>query len=130
MTAEELAEFFHTTYERLSGQGRAWDELGDDNRATLIAAMREVLCQIFGSQFVAWQETSEAEYEKYLVTAEKWQIEQSRVCACGHSVNDHIDLPAPDGTPLLLCTQSPDCGDSDAAKGPLGLRCSIPEVHS
>lgn len=139
MTAEELAEFFHDTYERLAPaygyetrkeSAKPWSEVPAQNKALMVAVAREVLCQIFGSQFVAWQETSEAEYEKYLVTAEKWQIEQSRVCACGHSVNDHIDLPAPDGTPLLLCTQSPDCGDSDAAKGPLGLRCSIPEVHS
>ena len=145
MTAEELAEFFHTTYERLAPaygyetrkeSAKPWSEVPAQNKALMVAVAREVLCQIFGSQFVAWQETSEAGYEKYLVATEKRQIDQSRVCACGHKVSDHYNLEAPDGTPYLLCmapldrTNVPRCGDTKFLSG-VSPRCSVPaEVHS
>jgi hypothetical protein len=138
MTAEELARFFHDTYERLSGQGRSWSELGDDNKATLIAAMREVLCKLYGEDFVKWQETSKAEYAKYLLKRDKGVAEQFRVCKCGHTVSEHIPMPALDGTPYLLCTvaagckesNAPDCGEIQLP-GWIFPRCSVPaEVAS
>jgi hypothetical protein len=123
MTAEELARFFHDTYERLSGQGRSWSELGDDNKATLIAAMRVVLNKLHGEDFVKWQEASKAKYIEYLLKRDKELAEQFRICHCGHTVSEHIKLPAPDGTPLLLCMSDPKCGDAGAV---YMRRCSIP----
>jgi hypothetical protein len=52
MTAEELAEFFHTTYERLAPQygyktreesAVPWSEVPDDNKQLMIATCAEVL---------------------------------------------------------------------------------------
>lgn len=131
MNAEQLAQFFHETYDRLSGQERSWAELGDDNKATLIAAMREVLCKLFGSDFVKWQEQSAKDYEKYRVEYERQAAEQARICACGHAVSYHLSLAAPDSTPYLLCTVPPyTCGDF-RLPGWVSPRCSIPtEVPS
>jgi hypothetical protein len=132
MSPEELAQFFHETYERLSGQGRSWSELGDDNKATLIDAMREVLCKLYGEDFVKWQEISKAEYAEYLSKRDKELAEQFRVCKCGHTVSEHIPMPAPDGTPYLLCTaevsrkelNAPDCGEIQLP-GWIYPRCSV-----
>lgn len=139
MTAEELAEFFHTTYERLAPaygyetrkeSAKPWSEVPAQNKALMVAVAREVLCQIFGSQFVAWQETSEAEHEQFLITTERHRIEQTRVCDCGHPVSEHMRLPAPDETLYLLCTVAPGCGDTKFLGG-VSPRCSVPaEVHS
>jgi hypothetical protein len=125
MTAEELARFFHDTYERLSGQGRSWSELGDDNKATLIAAMRVVLCKLYGEEFIQLQEQSAAEFEVYTARIEKERARLLRVCACGHLVSEHMNMPAPDGTPLLLCTHSDECGDVQFDHC-LYPRCSVP----
>jgi hypothetical protein len=52
MTAEELARFFHETYERLAPQYKyetreesavPWDEVPEDNKALMIATAAEVL---------------------------------------------------------------------------------------
>jgi hypothetical protein len=52
MTAEELARFFHETYERLAPQFQyetredsavPWDEVPDDNKRLMIATAAEVL---------------------------------------------------------------------------------------
>jgi hypothetical protein len=52
MTAEELARFFHETYERLSPQYEyetredsavPWDEVPEDNKRLMIATCAEVL---------------------------------------------------------------------------------------
>jgi hypothetical protein len=52
MTAEELARFFHETYERLAPEysyetredsAVPWDEVPDDNRRLMIATAAEVL---------------------------------------------------------------------------------------
>jgi hypothetical protein len=52
MTAEELARFFHETYERLAPQYQyetreesavPWDEVPEDNKALMIATAAEVL---------------------------------------------------------------------------------------
>jgi hypothetical protein len=52
MTAEELARFFHETYERLAPQYQyetreesavPWDEVPEDNKALMIAPAAEVL---------------------------------------------------------------------------------------
>jgi hypothetical protein len=128
MSPEELAQFFHETYERLSGQGRPWSELGDDNKATLIDAMREVLNKLYGEDFVKWQEASKSIYTEYLLKRNAELAEQFRVCHCGHPVMEHIKLPAPNGTPLLMCTVGAECGDVDITPMP---RCSVPtEVAS
>jgi hypothetical protein len=125
MSPEELAQFFHETYERLSGQGRPWSELGDDNKATLIDAMREVLNKLYGEDFVKWQEASKTIYNEYLLKRDKELVELFRICACGHTVSEHIKLPAPDGTPLLLCTVTVECGDALVPTSSL-TRCSVP----
>jgi hypothetical protein len=52
MTAEELARFFHETYERLAPQYQyetreesavPWDEVPEDNKRLMIATAAEVL---------------------------------------------------------------------------------------
>jgi hypothetical protein len=52
MTAEELAEFFHTTYERLAPEydyetkpesRTAWEDVPESNRRLMIATCAEVL---------------------------------------------------------------------------------------
>jgi hypothetical protein len=64
------------------------------------------------------------------VDAERRAAEQARICACGHTVGDHHNLEAPDGTPYLLCAIPPyTCGDTRLFNG--FPRCSIPaEVTS
>jgi hypothetical protein len=132
MNAEQLAQFFHETYERLApnygyktreASAKPWAEVPESNKNLMIAVAHEVLCKLHGADFVEWQEHSAKEYERQMA-------EQTRICACGHAVSDHHNLPAPDGTPYLLCATPPyTCGDTRLFNG--FPRCSIPaEVTS
>jgi hypothetical protein len=87
--------------------------------------MREVLCKLYGEEFIGLLEQSAAEYEIYTARIEKERAKLLRLCACGHPTSEHIELPAPDGTPLLLCTLSDECGDT-RFEGCVYLRCSVP----
>jgi hypothetical protein len=134
MTAEGLAQFFHNTYERLAPSHgyetrkeltKPWAEVPEQNKNLMIAVAREVLCMLYGEEFVGLQEQSAAEFEIYMARIEKERARLLRLCACGHPTSEHIELPSPDGMPLLLCTLSDECGDTHF-EGCLYPRCSVP----
>jgi hypothetical protein len=130
MNAEQLAQFFHETYNRLApefghrkrqAKAKPWTELSEPNKNLLTAVAREMLF-VLDSEYVLKWSTECASHQA---------AEQARVCACGHVVSDHIPMPAPDGTLFLLCTAMPDndhtpaCGETQLP-GWIFPRCSIP----
>jgi hypothetical protein len=128
MNAEQLAQFFHETYTRLAPEydrkphldPKPWAAVPEPNKSLLIAVAREMLFTLYGEGFIKWQKQSE-----YLVEAGIQAAEQARICACGHAVSEHMNLPASDGTPLLMCVASSSCGDTETVDGFI-KRCSIP----
>lgn len=137
MNAEQLAQFFHETYNRLApefghrkrqAKAKPWTELSEPNKNLLTAVAREMLFTLYGEDFIKQQEQSAKEYEKYYA---RRAAKLARVCACGHVVSEHIPMPASDGTLFLLCTAMPDndrtpaCGETQLP-GWISPRCSIP----
>lgn len=134
MNAEQLAQFFHETYNRLApefghrkrqAKAKPWTELSESNKNLLTAVAREMLFTLYGEDFIKWQEQSAKEYEKYSEECQLQAAEQARVCACGHLVSEHMRLPTADGTPFLMCTATQECGDVSFPNG-ISPRCSIP----
>lgn len=125
MNAEQLAQFFHETYNRLApefghrkrqAKAKPWTELSELNKNLLTAVVREMLFVLDSEYVLKWSAEC----------ASHQAAEQARVCACGHVVSEHHKLAAPDGTPYLLCAAPPyTCGDIQLPDS-VSPRCSIP----
>lgn len=124
MNAEQLAQFFHETYNRLApefghrkrqAKAKPWTELSEPNKNLLTAVAREMLFVLDSEYVLKWNAEC----------ASHQAAEQARVCACGHAVSEHMRLPTAEGTPFLMCTVAQECGDVSFPNG-ISPRCSIP----
>jgi hypothetical protein len=110
--AEELAQVFHETYERLAPDhgyetrqesARPWADVPENNKNLMIDVAREVLCLMWGANFVHAQEEFEREYATYME-------EQAKLCACGCPLSDHqfVAAPPPRCDSVIVCS-TPGC---------------------